>query len=281
MSEEIRNPSKIVPASMIASMVLNGMLGFGMLMAVLFCSGNLAKALGTTTGYPFMEIFLQGTQSVNGSTTMVAIVITLAMCATIAVLASSSRLTWSFARDRGLPGWWYLSKVEPRTCLPLIAIGSTTTISVLLSLISIGSPVALNDVLSVTIAGLFLSYLACCSLLLWRRCTGGIADGRSTPEFSGAANHPHSKHLTWGPFHVPGAAGIAVNAIGCAFSILVIFFSFWPPFTPVTARTMNYSVVVTTFVLVFSAVYYVFWAHKSYSGPVVEVSMYAMDRVDV
>lgn len=112
MSEEIRNPSKIVPASMIASMTLNGILGFGMLVAVLFCSGNIEEALATGTGYPFMEIFLKGTQSVNGSAAMIAIIIILAMCATIAVLASSSRLTWSFARDRGLPGWRLLRQVS-------------------------------------------------------------------------------------------------------------------------------------------------------------------------
>lgn len=84
-----------------------------MLIAVLFCLGDIDSALETPTGYPFMEIFLQATESRAGSTAMVAIVTTLQICAAIAFLAGSSRMTWSFARDHGLPGWRYLSKVCP------------------------------------------------------------------------------------------------------------------------------------------------------------------------
>ncbi|KAL8935475.1 MAG: hypothetical protein Q9216_005403 [Gyalolechia sp. 2 TL-2023] len=278
MSEEIRNPSKIVPASMLCSVLLNGILGFGMLVAVLFAVGSLDEALSSRTGYPFMEIFRQGTGSAGGSAAMIALVIVLSFCATIAVLASSSRLTWSFARDRGVPGWRYLSRVEPQSSLPLVAIGVTSSIAILLSLISIGSTVALNDVLSLTVASLFLSYFACCSLLLWRRCTGGIMTRELTSR--NAANIPQSNQLAWGPFHIPGILGIVINIIGCAFLVIIIFFSFWPPATPVTPSTMNYSVLVTGFVVIFSAAYYSVWAHKAYTGPVVEVMVYDMERMD-
>ncbi len=112
MSEEIRNPSKIVPASMLCSIVLNGTLGFGMLVAVLFSIGSLEDAIVSPTGYPIMAIFLQATGSPGGSAAMISIIVILSFCATIAILASSSRLTWSFARDRGLPGWQYLSRAS-------------------------------------------------------------------------------------------------------------------------------------------------------------------------
>lgn len=160
-------------------------------------------------------------------------------------------------------------QVEPRTSLPLIAISVTSTIAILLSLISIGSTVALNDVLSLTVAGLFLSYLTCCSLLLWRRCTGAITNhGRSATY---TANLPQSSQLTWGPFHVPGVLGVVINVVGCIFLLIIIFFGFWPPSTPVTPATMNYSVLVTGSVLICSALYYVTRGRKTYTGPVVEV----------
>ena len=111
MSEEIRNASTIVPYSLLTSIMLNGILGFGMLIAVLFFLGDISAALGTPTGYPFMEIFMQATNSTAGSTAMITIVTVLQICATIACLAGSSRMTWSFARDHGLPGWRVLSKV--------------------------------------------------------------------------------------------------------------------------------------------------------------------------
>ena len=112
MSEEIRNASIIVPRSLLASITLNGFLGFGMLIAVLFCLGDIDAALDMPTDYPFIEIFQQATNSASGATAMIIVVTILQIAATIACLAGSSRMTWSFARDHGLPGWRFLSKVR-------------------------------------------------------------------------------------------------------------------------------------------------------------------------
>lgn len=160
-------------------------------------------------------------------------------------------------------------QVEPQTSLPLVAIGVTRSIAILLSLISIGSRVALNDVLSLTVASLFLSYFTCCSLLHWRRCTGGITDRKLTNRYT--ANLPQSSQLLWGAFHIPGIWGIAINISGCTFLVIIIFFSFWPPRTPVAPSTMNYSVLVVGLVVILSAANYVIWAHKAYTGPVDEI----------
>ena len=118
MSEEVENPAMNVPRSMITSILLNGSLGFGMLLALLFCMGDVDKVTSTPpTQYPFMAIFLQATNSVAGSSAMAAVVIVLGLCATIAFVASSSRMYWSFARDCGLPFANYLSKVCVSLCL--------------------------------------------------------------------------------------------------------------------------------------------------------------------
>ena len=113
MSEEIQNPSKIVPRAMISSMLLNGILGFGMLIAVLFCIGDITAALASPTGYPFMEIFLQATgNSPSGSTVMIAIVTIMGTLSIPGFLATSSRAIWAFSRDKGLPFWRSLSKAS-------------------------------------------------------------------------------------------------------------------------------------------------------------------------
>lgn len=57
---------------MCASVIINGFLGLGMLIAVLFCLGNLEDALSTPTGFPFIEIFSQATNSTSGGTVMVS-----------------------------------------------------------------------------------------------------------------------------------------------------------------------------------------------------------------
>lgn len=78
-------------------------------------------------------------------------------------------------------------------------------------------------------------------------------------------------NLAWGPFRVPGAWGVAVNIAACVYMVVIIFFSFWPPATPTTAKTMNYSVLVTGFVVLFSIVYYLLYARRVYKGPLVEI----------
>jgi choline transport protein len=112
MSEEIKNARMNVPRAMLASVCINGALGFGMLLAVLYCAGDLEAAAASPTGYPFIEIFIQATNSIGGATAMTAVIITIAFSATIGTVAAASRQLWAFARDRGVPGWYTLGKVS-------------------------------------------------------------------------------------------------------------------------------------------------------------------------
>ena len=111
-AEEIPNASKVVPRTMIATTVLNGVLGFAALMAILFCAGNIEDAEMSPTGYPFIEIFYQATNSIAGATAMVCVILALIFFASISLIATASRMTWAFARDDGLPGSYWLSKVN-------------------------------------------------------------------------------------------------------------------------------------------------------------------------
>ncbi len=142
------------------------------------------------------------------------------------------------------------------------------TISVLLSLIILGSSTAFNDLVGLTVSGLNSSYLIASGLLLYRRCTVGIL-----PRQLDYANKDSSDvKLVWGPWHIPGVYGIAINAFACVYLILIIFFCMWPSELPVTAENMNYTVLVTGAVVIFSVGYYLFWARGIYKGPVVEIN---------
>lgn len=71
MAEEVENASRVIPMSMIATVLLNGSLGFGMLIAILFQAGNISNALATPTGFPFIEIYASATGSISGASAMV------------------------------------------------------------------------------------------------------------------------------------------------------------------------------------------------------------------
>lgn len=269
MSEETTNSAVTVPKSIFLSMLINGTTGFAMTLAVLFCIKNVDTVLASPTQFAHMELFLESTGSVAGSTVMAAIIIILGGCATVGMLASTSRVFWSFARDRGLPFWRTLSKVDARTTVPLWAITCTTVIACLLALINLGSMAALNAVVSLSISCLYLSYFICASLLLYRRTTKGFVMPGSS-ELPALANTTGAE-LVWGPWHLPGTLGIVNNAISCIYLIVIFFFSFWPGGINPDPENMNWASAVTGFILVFSILYYVLWARKEYEGPIIEI----------
>lgn len=272
MAEETHNPSIVVPKSILISMLINGTTGFAMTLAVLFCMGeDLDSLLGSVTGFPHMQIFLNSTKSISGATTMAAIITALGICATVGMLASTSRVFWSFARDRGLPFWRTMSKVDARTTVPLYAIAVTTVISCLLALIQLGSVTAFNSIVSISVSGLYSSYLIVAVLLLYRRCTSGFK--MPDPSELPALANTSGTELVWGPWHVPGALGIANNVFTCIYLVVIWFFSFWPPALPVTPDNMNYAPLMTGAMVLFSIVYYFAYANKEYEGPIVEVEI--------
>ncbi|KAL9625354.1 MAG: hypothetical protein Q9160_000417 [Pyrenula sp. 1 TL-2023] len=278
----VHNATTAVPRAMVFSIMLNGAMGLGMLLAVLFCLGDVEKVLDSPTGYPFMAIFQQAVGENGGAMAMSALIAVLAILATISWVASASRMLWSFARDRGVPGWQYISHIHPATSIPVIAIAVTTVISVLLSLINIGSSVAFNDVVSLSVVGLWSSYLVGNSLFLWRRVTGGIHDSSTALSSTFHSKHhsdlesdgtspAHAPRLEWGPWRIPEPLGTINNIFGCLFTALILFFSMWPPMNHPDAAGMNYSVLMEGGIMMFAIVYYFVWGRRTYKGPVIEV----------
>ena len=293
-------------------MIFNGLLGFAMMLTVLFCIGDLETVLGTDTGFPFIQVFYDSVGSIAGATAMVAVVLALTWACAIGITTTASRMTWSFARDRGTPFSRILSKVEHRTRVPVVAVAAVTIFSALLTLIYVGSPTAFNDVISLTITGFYGSYFLPAVFLLYHRIKGHVASRNDIPSNSmtNETNDPITRRnsgiqtegekpgdpnagidpgapivevaqaaLAWGPFHIPGILGIINNAYACLYMIFVIFWSVWPPETPVDATTMNYSVVVTGGVIIFSIVWYWIRGRKEYEGPLIDDEVKAVMRM--
>ena len=163
-------------------------------------------------------------------------------------------------------------QVDGRTKIPIISVLAMTIFCVLLALISIGSDVAFNDAVSLTLAALYASYFIACALLLWRRATGSILSPDEVDQVDAEGyNLPGSAgKLTWGPWRVRGLPGVLINAFACIYLLIVWIFVFWPPTKHVDPASMNYSSLVMGAVAIFSAVYYVFWGRRTYHGPVVD-----------
>jgi amino acid transporter len=105
MAEEVRNASTVVPRSIQISVLLNGTLGLGMMIAYVFCLPPLEELLAGAAKYKFayIYVFVSGTGSVAGAATMIMIKWILGVCALVGLMAATSRQMWSFARDNAMP----------------------------------------------------------------------------------------------------------------------------------------------------------------------------------
>lgn len=161
----------------------------------------------------------------------------------------------------------------------MVAIIVVTVFAALLSLINIGNSAAFNGTISLVLEGFYLSYLLAIGLLLWRRVRGDLdSQNAELAIFNSSPLHDdtYDRSLTWGPWRLKGALGVANNAVAICYLLLIIFFSFWPTQVNPTPEMMNWAVVVTGGVASFSVLYYIVYAKKSYTGPIVEIDPHHM-----
>ncbi|KAL9060589.1 MAG: hypothetical protein Q9162_000540 [Coniocarpon cinnabarinum] len=264
MSEEVENSAINVPKAIIYAVILNGALGFAMLIAVLFSGGDLYSAAQSDTSFPYTIVFsnaLAHTGGVGAAVALSSIIVFLNTVSAIGCIATASRMLWSFARDKGVPGWMIWRKVS---CI--------VTVAALIGLINVGSTTAFEDVVSLILEGFYSSYLIAISLLLYRRVRGEVIDPASTQADDRSAKNTEGLYF-WGPWRIKGILGIINNALACAYLTMIIFFGFWPASKNVTSVNMNYSVVIMGGITILSVAYYFFKAKRQYNGPIVEVEV--------
>jgi len=237
---------------MIATAVLNGVLGFVMTVTYCFCIVDLEAALGTKTGYPFIEVFYAATGSKGGTTAMTLIIIVLLIAAGISILATASRQAFAFARDEGMPHsrhWRKVVKVGVE--IPLNAVLLSLSITVLLALINIGSTAAFNSVVSLLVSSLFTGYFISIGCILLKRLKGEPL--------------PPSR-WSMGRFAIP------MNMLALTYIAFALIMSFFPIAKQVTPVTMNWSVLVWGVIVGGATIIYFVQGRYVYKGPVVYVN---------
>ncbi|KAK6824944.1 amino acid transporter [Apiospora arundinis] len=256
LSEELRNASKSLPRAMLATIMLNGGLGFVTVVTFCYNIGDVSSVLDTPTGFPFIQLYYNMTGSVAGTTAMVSVMIILSIANATANMTTASRQLFAFARDHGFPfrhifahvptgrGPWSVRDV------PLNAILFTGVVSSMMSVINVGSTIAYNQLTSMGIAALLSSYLVSTSCMALRRIRG-------QPLLPA--------HFTL------GRAGLPINLVALAFLTLAFIMSFFPPVADPPLDKMNWAIVVYGAVFLASMAYYIPVGRHYYKGPVAYV----------
>ena len=116
LSEELKNASWILPRSMIATALVNYVLGFATISMVVqdisihsssadyavvtlvFCLGNLDKAINSPFGQPYVEVIFNATQSTGATITLTTIMLVLLIACAVNTVTTSSRQLWFVPR---------------------------------------------------------------------------------------------------------------------------------------------------------------------------------------
>ena len=265
ISEEVTDASKTVPRVMWWSYILNVILGIIMLIVMLFCIGPLDSVLDSDV--PYLLLF-NNTGSNRLSLALNVILFLLIYAGNITALATCGREMWAFARDKGLPfstwvGRMYIPSLpscchqpttsnkhhhrDPKWQIPFNSIYATSIIVALLCLIQLGSTVAFNIIVSLSVLGLLSTYMISIGCVLLKRL-----------------RHEPLPLARWSL----GRYGLAINAFAFFYSAFIIVWACFPVALPVDAGTANWSPVVWVAVMLFSVAFYWGYGTRYYTAPV-------------
>ncbi|BFZ60328.1 hypothetical protein YB2330_001364 [Saitoella coloradoensis] len=245
MVEEIHDPSRNAPKAMVLAVVIGLVTGLMFLIALLFALTDVDAVISGTAG-PLLSIFYQATNNKAGAICLDMFPIVCMAFATTGILTTSSRMTYAFARDGGLPFSRFFSRVQKKHDVPMNALILSTIIVIIFGCIYLGSSSALNAILSASVVALGVSYGIPVAILVIR--------GRHILQADRS-------------FKLGSVLGFTANLIGLAWVILTTIFFLFPPDTPVTAENMNYTIAAFAVVFIVAAITWVVKGRKHYKGP--------------
>ncbi|KAF2674858.1 amino acid transporter [Microthyrium microscopicum] len=253
IGEKIRHASRIVPGSMAATFLLNGLLGILAVFTVAFSITDINIKLDisrTPSAEVVVAIFQKATDSKPLATVMTLVLVILIFGASLSVLATSARHIFAFAKDEGLPFpnlWRKVSRVSgAHDALPFNAFILSMSFTILVATVYL----AYDDVLRFSIT-VFLS----CTLTGYAIVLGFVLFKRL---FS---KELPKRHWSLGSF------SILVNA----FAFLYIMLCFGLSFAPTTKaelslKTANWSGIVWVLIALFASVVYAIHGRYVFKG---------------
>lgn len=195
---------------------------------------------------PYLTLF-NNTGSPALSIVLNVILWLLIFAGNITALATCAREMWAFSRDKGLPYSKWIGKMNQKWQIPFNSVYATSIACVILTFINLGSTVAFNIVVSLSVLGLLSTYMISIGCVLRKRIRGEPL--------------PPAR---WSL----GRWGIAINGFAFFYSAFIIVFCCFPSYLPVDAGSANWAPVVWVAVMIIALAVYVFHGKRHYTAPV-------------
>lgn len=241
VSEETHDAQVAAPKGIVNSVVVSLIAGFFLLFAVTWAIQDYAGQMGSATGFPPAQIFVDAAGSGLGKFLLFICVVAQFFCG-MASVTGNSRMAYAFSRDGALPGSRLWKQVNPRTGTPTNSIWLCVACSIVLVLPSLWNTTAYLAATAISVIGLYIAYVLPVFLRL------------RNPDFQ------------QGPWNlgkwsaVVGWTAIAWVAVICVLFVL-------PTAYPITATNFNYTIVAVAVVVGGAALWWVVGASKWFTGP--------------
>jgi amino acid transporter len=163
LAEETTDPRSITPRAMIRANYTSVAASFFMIVGFMIAIPHGVKDLVNQPGNALIYTFQSHFGSVAGDVLQVVVFISIFSCL-LANMVVATRMTFSLARDKMLPGSSMLGRVYPRTRTPMFAILLVAAIAAGVNLLSAGIA---SNVVSITAAAYYATYCLTVGAALW------------------------------------------------------------------------------------------------------------------
>jgi len=242
LSEETTDAQVSASRGIVHAIGWSWLAGFVLLAGLTFAIQDYAGTIGTETGVPPAQIFLDALGLTGAKVLLLVVIVAQLFCGN-AETAAASRMVFAFSRDGALPGSALWRDVDSRTGTPRKAVLLAVVCAAGLALPSLYSPVAYAAITSINVIGITPAY--------------------AIPIF---LRVKHRHRFRPGPWSL-GSWGVLVGTVAVVWVIFVTILFCLPQTAPVGADTFNYAPVALLVVLVLASVWW--WKQgSSYDVPV-------------
>ncbi|MFF0447865.1 amino acid permease [Streptomyces sp. NPDC004609] len=242
LSEETKHAQVSAARGIVRSIFLSWVVGFILLAGMLFAIQDYAGTIGTATGVPPAQIFLDAL-GVNAAKALLLVIIIAQLFCANAGLASASRMVFAFSRDGALPFASTWRRLSSRTRTPVPAVWLSVAVPFLIALPSLYSTTAYTAIVSINVIGITPAYAI--PIYLRLRAGSGFIPG---PWQLGRWSRP----IGW-------TAVIWVGFVTVLFCL--------PPVSPITTASFNYAPIALLTVLALAAVLWMTRGKRTYEIP--------------
>ncbi|KAJ5443716.1 Hnm1p [Penicillium daleae] len=220
MSEEIPAPRVNIPRVLLLAVIIGAVTGALFMVFCLFCLQDLDQILDSPTDFPFTEL-VSSTVGLKGTLVLIVLFEINGLGQGLSIMTATSRLTWGFARDGGLPWSIYLSHIDTYWNVPMRVLWAEGFLIAVVGVLYLFSNTVLQAVLSVSTISLTISYGMPIIILV----------------YVGRDQLPPRR------FHL-GRWGLLINWISIGYCVVTTVFFFFPGSPRPSSTDMNYAIAV-------------------------------------